>query len=788
MSIEIKTAAVIGSGVMGSNIAALLLNAGIPTVLLDIIPTELEKEEINNNLTINDKEVRNRFVQNAVTRIKGEKPNPLTSQKHIRLLTVGNIEDNFSLISNADWIIEAITEDLGKKQVLFKKIDTLRKKGSIVSTNTSGISINEIKDGLSDDFQAHFLGTHFFNPPRYIKLLEMIPTKETKQEIVNYMTKFSQEKLGKVVVYAKDTPNFIANRIGAFAFLNLFNEMIQFDMTIEEVDSLTGKLIGRPKMATFQTLDMVGLDTFYQVVKNVHGRLKEEEEKNMYSIPPCIEEMVTKNMLGRKVKKGFYTKTNEGLMVLNYHSMKYEPVKSKKGEIAKELLSFLKEENKESRFLWKGLAPFLLYAAKMTGEVADSIYSVDSAIENGFNWNKGPFRLWDEMSLIDTVERMREESYSIPSWITEMLENGFESFYKEINGKTYYYHQNKYVPIPLLEGQISIKERKNNRDIIVSNQGASLMDIGDDVLFLELHSTNNSIGMDIIAMIEQAVEKVQKAPFKGLVIGSEKKNFSIGANLAMILVEAQNDDKTELELVVRRFQDAMYKIKYCEKPIVAAPFQRTLGGGAEICLAATKVQALMETYIGLVETGVGLIPGGGGTKELYLNLLMQKEEYTDKELLQLTGEVFERILTASVSTSADYGKELGYLNQEDGITFNEVFLLRDAKRAVIELFNNNYQPPTSSKILVSGKTGFEVIMKKVELLKQVGGISEYEAFIARELAFVLTGGDVGFRTLVEEQYLLDLERNAFITLLSQEETQKRMLYLLQTGKPYPSKK
>lgn len=788
MSLEINTAAVIGSGVMGSNIAALLLNAGIPTILLDRIPTELEEKEKENNLTFDDLEVRNRFVHNALRRMKIEKPKSLTTENNISLLTIGNMEDDSSLISNADWIIEAITEDLGKKQELFEKIDSLRKKDSIVSSNTSGISINEIKEGLSEDFQAHFLGTHFFNPPRYIKLLEIIPTKKTKHDVVTYITKISQEKLGKVVVQARDTPNFIANRICAYAFLNIFREMNAFNMSIEEVDLLTGPMIGRPKMATFQTLDIVGLDTFYQVVRNVHGRVEDEEEKKMYSIPSCIDEMISRKMLGRKVRKGFYQSTNEGLMVLNYHTLEYEPVKSKKGSNSENLLTFMKRKNTESQFLWKALAPFLLYSAKMVDEVADSLYSIDLAIENGFSWKQGPFRLWDEMSLKDTVERMREESYSIPNWLTEMLNNGFESFYKEMNGITYFYHQDKYVPIPIQEGQISISERKSNGSIVVSNQGATLMEMGDHVLLLELHSANNSIGMDILSLIEQAVEKVEKAPYKGLVIGSEKKNFSIGANLAMMLLEAQNDDEIELQIVLRRFQEAMNKIKYCQKPIVAAPFQKTLGGGAEICLAATKVQASTETYMGLVETGVGLIPGGGGTKELYLNRLKQKEIYTDIELLQLTGEVFELILTASVSTSADHAKEHGYLNQDDGITFNEGFLLRDAKQAVLDLYHNDYTPPTSSKIMVSGKTGFEVIMKKVDLLKQVGGLSEYDAFIAKELAYVLTGGDVPFRTMVEEQYLMDLERKAFLTLLSQKETQKRMLYLLQTGKPYSSKK
>ena len=779
---DIKIAAVIGSGTMGSSIAAQLLNAGISTILLDLVPSVLLQEEIDKNLTLDDMEVRNRYVNNAIERIKREKPSALTAKKNLKLLTVGNMEDDFIMLENADWIIEAITEDLGQKKILFKKIDSIRKKGSIVSSNTSGISINEIKEGLTEDFQIHFLGTHFFNPPRYIKLLEIIHTKKTNPDVVSFITKFAEEQLGKVVVEAKDTPNFIANRICAYAFLNIVKEMIHYDLSIEEVDQVTGPLIGRPKIATFQTLDMVGLDTFYHVVKNVQGRVTSPEEKEMYEIPTCLEEMLKRNMLGRKVNKGFYTKMDEGLMVLNYHTMKYEPTMKNRPRVERDLRSFLQGNNKISNFLWKGLAPFLLYSATMIGEVADSIYSVDQAVKFGFNWKNGPFRLWDEISLKDTVQRMKKESYTIPEWIEEMIENGFDSFYKEINGITYYYHQGNYVPFPKKAGQISIQEIKNKEGFLLNNGGASLLDTGDGVLLLELHSSNNIIGLDIISMIEQAVKEVEKDNYKGLIIGSEKKNFSVGANLAMMLLEAQNGDELELELVVRRFQEAMKKIKYCKKPVVAAAYQKTLGGGAEICLAASKVQASIETYMGLVETGVGLIPGGGGTKELYINCLKQRMNDTDEELFQLAEEVFQTILTATVSTSAEYARDFGFLDKSDGISFNDLFLLRDAKQSVLDLYNNRYVPPTSSKVLVVGKPGLDRLLKKIHLLKKMDVLSDYDAYLAETLAFVVTGGEVPFRTMVEEDYLLELERKAFIRLLLRKETQQRMLSILQKGR------
>lgn len=779
---KINKVAVIGSGVMGSAIAAQFINADIPTILLDTIPTSITEEEKALHMTLKDKQVRNRYVNQAVEKLKNTKPSPITSLRKLALLEVGNVEDDFSMIGECDWIIESITENLQAKKALLKKIDQKRKKGSIISSNTSGIPINEMKDGLSEDLQSHFLGTHFFNPPRYIKLLEIIPTEETNPEIVKNLKLFIEETLGKVVVEAKDTPNFIANRIGAFAFLVTWREMNAAGLSILEVDEITGPLIGRSKSATFQTLDMVGIDTFYHVIQNIANRSTTKEERDMYTIPPLLEEMMHKNILGRKTTKGFYEKTQEGLMVLDYQSLNYVKAAPKKNKLKKKLVDIIFEETNIGNFLWRSMTPFFTYSARLLGEVADSIYSIDQAVKAGFNWEKGPFETWDQIGLTASINRMKQDQVSIPEWIIEMLENGNTSFYKELDHKLHYYHHGSYLPVP---NNDLLTESKKNASILSSNQAASIIDMGDGVLLLDLHSKNNLIGMDILDKLSEAIDRIEENPsYKGLVIGSKEKIFSAGANVLMMLLVAQNEDEIELEAVVHHFQQTLYKLKYCKKPIVTAAYQNTMGGGAEICLASSQVQASIETYIGLVETFVGLIPGGGGTKELYLNSLKQNNHLSEKELLTITSQVFETILTGKVSTSAEHGKELGYLEKNDRITNNEKNLVKDAKQTVIQLFNEDYLPPVKRKIPVTGNMGFQMIMKEVNKRVQKGELSNYGAIIAEKLAYVLTGGKVEFGTEVEEDYLLKLEKEAFIYLLQQQETQNRMLHLIQTGKPY----
>ncbi|MGP7816348.1 3-hydroxyacyl-CoA dehydrogenase/enoyl-CoA hydratase family protein [Niallia sp. 01092] len=782
MASEIKYAVVIGSGIMGSAIAAQLVNVNIPTLLLDIVPNQLLPEEHAQQLTLQHQQVRNRYANMAKKNLTNIKPSPIVSLQKLSLLETGNIEDDLHLISKADWIIEVIIEDIKVKKSLFQNIDKWRKPGSVISSNTSGISIEKMMEDCSEDFQTHFFGTHFFNPPRYIHLLEMIPSTKTAPTILKTFKGFAEETLGKVVIEAKDTPNFIANRLGGYAFLTIIKEMVLSQRSIYEVDQLTGPIIGSTKSATFQTLDMVGLDTLFYSFQNIKSRITSQEEKDYYTLPPFLQKMINNNMLGRKTGGGFYKKTNKGLQVLDYNSMQYIDVKKEKKLVPK-LKGIIYENHSDAIFIWKCITPLLLYSAALVGEISDTIYEIDEAIKSGFHWEKGPFEIWDTMGLPDTIKRFNQEKVAVPSWITAMLDNGFTSFYKEEQGVVHFYYQGKYMAVPKNPKTISVKEKKEKGGLLLSNYAASLVDIGEGVALLELHTSNNAIGLDVLEMIESSIEIIENnKKYKGLVIGSTSKNFSVGANIALLLLEAQSGDNIELSLVVDRFQQAMNKIKYCNKPVVAAACKRTLGGGAEIGLAAARIQALQETYIGLVETGVGLIPGGGGTKELYLNGLKQKQQYSDKELMELVKNVLYTILTGKVSTSAENGKELGFLESNDKITINERYLLNDAKQTVLQLEKENYLPPQKNKIVVAGQPGYEMIMKELKGLAHIGKISEYDLRIAEKLAFVLTGGKVDFKTEVEEEYLLKLEKEAFVSLIQQQPTQERMIHLLQTGK------
>jgi len=784
---SIKKAAVIGSGIMGSAIAAHLANVGISTLLLDKVPDSLLDEEKTADLSLADKKVRNRLAAQALERIRLSKPSMLTSASNEQLLEIGNMEDDFEALKEADWIIEAITEDINAKKSLFCKVDAVRRQGAIISSNTSGISITEMKEGLSEDFQTHFLGTHFFNPPRYILLLEFIPTNKTSSEVISYMKTFAETVLGRVVVEAKDTPNFIANRIGAHAFLTTLDAMVQMDLTISEVDRLTGPFIGRTKSATFQTLDMVGLDTFFHTVKNVRNRTEDTMEKEQYKVPVFLLEMLNHKMLGRKTKQGFYKKTKEKMLVLDYHTMQYVeeqiPRRSKSREKLKELIY---DSSPTGVFLWKTVMPYLLYSGEHALEIAENIFQIDLAIKTGFNFKQGPFETWDEIGLTESLEKLKGENQKLPEWIEDMIKNGFTSFYKSVDGKRSYYHNGKYEPIPLTNDQYRLEHKRQSGKVIAGNKAASIVNMDDGVLLLEMHSQNNIIGMDMIKMLNKAVTIAESTDsIKGLVIGSSGKNFSAGANLAMMLLEGQNQDYLELEIVVKEFQEALKRIKYCKKPVVAASHRKTLGGGAEICLAAAKIHASIETYIGLVEISAGLIPGGGGTKELYLNLLDEQDGIDHSHLITAATKAFEAILTSNVSTSAEEGKTIGFLSSEDSITFNSLNVMEEAKQTVIKLFETGYEPPVVKKIPVAGKEGFHLLQKKVQDFASKGAITKHGEIIAAKLAYVLTGGDVPIQTEVEEDYLLGLERQAFIDLLKERETLRRMLYLLTAGKPLP---
>ncbi len=798
MNRQIKRAAVLGSGVMGSGIAAHLANVGIPTLMLDIVPRELTDKEKAQGLTLNDAVVRNRIASMSKEKLKKQKPSPITSKNSLNLISVGNFEDDMEKLAEVDWIIEVVVERLDVKKQVFEQVEKHRKEGTIISSNTSGISIEAMIEGRSDDFKKHFLGTHFFNPPRYLKLLEIIPNKQTDPEIIEFMKNFSEDVLGKGVVVAKDTPNFIANRIGTYGLLVTVQEMLKGGYTIGEVDSVTGPLIGRPKSATFRTLDVVGLDTFIHVANNVYEQV-DGDEKNVFDVPEFMLKMNEKGWLGQKSGQGFYLKKKgkDGSVILelNPDTFEYEERKKlqtkasgmarqEKGAKRKVRALLNAKGDRASDLVWSISKPTLVYSAELLGDIADDITAIDDAMKWGFGWELGPFEMWDAIGLTSSIERMKEEGQSIPTWVEEMLEKGFESFYKTEAGKVYYYDPNvsDYVEKKFNPKEINLKFHKDVNGVIKKNSGASLIDLGDDVALLEFHSQNNAIGLDIIQMINQSLDIVKK-DYKGLVIGNQGKNYCVGANLALMLMEAQDYNFMELEMIVKQFQDTMMNIKYSERPVVAAPFGMTLGGGAEVSLPAHSIQASPETYMGLVEFGVGLIPGGGGTKELYLKQLRGLPEGVDIDLQKIANDVFEKVAMAKVSTSAAEAYENGYLNDHDAISANQDHLIYDAKQKVISLFDSGFKPRQREKVPVVGEAGYATMLLGAKQLQLSGYASDHDVKIADKLAYVLAGGLVKEGTIVDEQYLLDLEREAFISLIGEPLTQQRMQHMLLKGKP-----
>ncbi|RWZ54917.1 3-hydroxyacyl-CoA dehydrogenase [Halobacillus fulvus] len=796
MNRKMKRAAVLGSGVMGAGIAAHLANIGIPVLMLDIVPRELTDEEKKRGRSLEDLAVRNRIAELNKQALKKQKPSPLTSKASLDLIEVGNMTDDMEKLADVDWIIEVVVENLEVKQKVFSQVDEHRKKGSIVSSNTSGISIDAMSAGRSEDFRKHFLGTHFFNPPRYLKLLEVIPTKDTDPEVLEFMKTFGEDVLGKGVVEAKDTPNFIANRIGTYGLLVTVQQMLEKGYSVGEVDSVTGPLIGRPKSATFRTLDVVGLDTFIHVANNVYDQV-DGKEKQAFEVPDFMKQMLENKWLGAKSGQGFFLKQKgekgSEILQLNPETMEYEArgkLKTKATEMAKQekgpkrklkaLVSA--KEDRASELVWSVVKPVLVYSAELYGEIADDVVSIDEAMRWGFGWELGPFEMWDAIGVETSVQRMKEEGESVPEWIEDMLGKGFENFYKRENGNVYFYHEGEYKQQNFNKKQIHLKRLKETQDVIKKNAGASLIDLGDGVAGLEFHSQSNAIGMDIIQMFNFALDHVEDN-FEGLVIGNQGKNFCVGANLGMILMEAQDFNFFEIEMVVKSFQDAMTRIKYSDKPVVAAPFGMTLGGGAEVCLPADSIQASQETYMGLVEAGVGLIPGGGGNKELYLKHLRNIPQGVDFDLQKVANSVFEKIAMAKVSTSGEEARENGFLDQMDQISVNGDHLLHDAKQKVLGLARSGYQPPKRTKVPVVGEQGYATMLLGAKGLALSGYASEHDLKIAEKLAFVLAGGRIKEGSLVDEQYLLDLEREAFLSLVGEPKSQARMQHMLMKGKP-----
>ncbi|RSL30370.1 3-hydroxyacyl-CoA dehydrogenase [Salibacterium salarium] len=789
---SIQKAVVLGSGVMGSGIAAHLANVGISVLLLDIVPNEVTENEKAKGLTLENKAVRNRLSEGALKHLQKQKPAPLTTKKNLALIEAGNFEDDMPRIREADWIIEVVVENIDVKKQVFEKVEAHRSEGTIVSSNTSGISINAMVEGRSKDFQSHFLGTHFFNPPRYLKLLEVIPNEKTDRNVLAFMKDFAENTLGKGVVEAKDTPNFIGNRIGTYGLLVTVQEMIRGGWSVGEIDSVTGPAIGRPKSATFRTLDVVGLDTFLHVAKNVYDQV-EGEEKDLFDPPAFMKDMAQRGWIGSKAGQGFYKKIKgedgSQILELNPETFEYEPSKkiktaaTEEAKQAKRLSDKMKAlvyaDDEAGTLVWNVLKPVLLYSANKCEEIANHIAAVDDAIKWGFGWKMGPFETWDAIGVEKSVQRMEAEGETVPAWVKDMLQKGFTTFYESPD---VYYHRGNYEKKPTNEKEINLKTLKENNNVIMKNTGASLIDLGDGVAGLEFHSSNNTIGLDVLQMINQSIDEVEKN-YKGLVIGNQGKNFCVGANLMMILMEAQDDNFFEIDMVVRKFQAATSKIRYAKRPVVTAPHQMTLGGGTEICLPSASIQASSETYMGLVEAGVGLIPGGGGNKELYRRHIENLPQDSTVDLMPIANKVFEKIALATVSTSADEARDNGYLSERDDVIFNEDHTIHKAKQQVLHLHEKGYVPPVPSIIPVVGETGYAAMKMGAKTLQMGGQASDHDVKIAEKLAFVLAGGNIPKGTFVEEDYLLDLEREAFLSLVGEPKTQQRMQYMLSKGKP-----
>lgn len=787
---HIQFAVIIGSGVMGAGIAAHLANAGIRTLMLDIVPKELTAQEEKQGLTLSDPRVRSRIARDNREKLLKQNPAPLASKKLIDFIEVGNLEDDLERLKEADWIVEVVVERLDVKQQLFKTIEPFIREDAIVSSNTSGISIEAMREGRSESFNRRFLGTHFFNPPRYLKLLELIPTSDTDPRVVDFMKQFAEERLGKGVVIAKDTPNFIGNRIGTYGLLVTMDEMKKGGYSIGEVDSVTGPLLGRPGSATFRTLDVVGIDTFVHVANNVYDLLPEGEEKETFAVPAEMRRLVEQGALGAKTGQGFYKKVGKQILELDLETFEYvekkaltEPsigqAKALPGAKNK-LKAVVFAQDRVGALLWPIHAKTLLYSAQLTGEIADDIKAIDEAMKWGFGWRMGPFETWDALGVEKTVAKMKQDGYAVPAWVDEMLAAGKTSFY-DASGRHYDLATQDYVGATVNPKEIRLRDVRKSNGVLLENNGARLLDIGDDVAVLEFTSKSNAIGVDIMQMIEQSVDLVEKN-HRGLVIANDGKNFCVGANLAMMLMEAEDENWFELDWIINKFQQSIQKIRYASRPIVVAPQGMTLGGGTEISLPAARLQAGLETYMGLVEVGVGLIPGGGGNVNTYRRLL----ENTPEGLVNIekaAQKTFENVAMAKVSKSAFEARELGYVRSVDQISMNRDHLTYDAKQLVLELDRTGYTAPAKAKIPVVGRAGKATLELATREMFYGGYISEHDLKIASKLAHVIAGGNVAFGSHVDEQYMLDIEREAFLSLIGELKTQQRMQHMLVKGKP-----
>ena len=788
MNRKINKVAVLGSGVMGSRIACHFANVGVEVLLLDIVPKEAADSD--------NKAARNKIVNDALKFALKSNPSPIYSKSYVNRITTGNFDDDLSKIKDCDWIIEVVIERLDIKQQVFANVEKYRAPGTLITSNTSGIPIHMMLEGRSDDFKRHFCGTHFFNPPRYLKLLELIPTSKTDPNVITFLEDYGQRFLGKTTVVCKDTPAFIANRIGVYSIMSLFHTVTEMGLTVEEVDKLTGPVLGRPKSATFRTCDVVGLDTLVHVANGLNDNCKDDEAHHLFTMPSYIGKMVEKNWLGSKTNQGFFKKVKgedgkSEILTLDLNTLEYRAKQRAKFatlEMTK-TIDDLKErtkvlvsgKDKAGEFYRKSFYGLFAYVSHRIPEITDAVYKVDDALNAGFGWQLGPFATWDVLGVEKTTAKMKEAGVEVSAWINEMIAAGCPTFYKVENGVKYFYdiETKAYQVIPGSENILSLETLRDD-NTVWKNSGTTIVDLGDGILNIEFHTKMNTIGGEVIEGINKAIDLAEKE-YKGLVISNDGENFSAGANVGMIFMMAAEQEYDELNYAIKAFQDTMMRVRYSNIPVIVAPHNLALGGGCEMSMHADKVVAHAELYMGLVEFGVGVIPGGGGTKEFALRA---SDEYKDGIRLNVLRNRFLTIGQAQVATSAKEAFELGYLRDGiDEIVVSKAHQLTVAKAAALSLVNKGYSKPIQRKdIKVLGKEGLGIVYVGANSMKSGNYISEHDQLISEKLGFVLCGGDLSESTLVNEQYLLDMERKTFLELCTEKKTLERLQSIITTGK------
>ncbi|QOD61942.1 3-hydroxyacyl-CoA dehydrogenase/enoyl-CoA hydratase family protein [Polaribacter haliotis] len=798
MTRRIKKVAIIGSGIMGSGIACHFANIGVEVLLLDIVPRELTDKEKAKGLTLEDKVVRNRLVNDALTASLKSKPSPIYNQKFANRITTGNLEDDIAKVKDVDWIMEVVVERLDIKKIVFEKLEKHRTPGTIISSNTSGIPIKFMNEGRSEDFQKHFAVTHFFNPPRYLKLFEVVPGPDCKQEVTDFLMMYGEKFLGKTSVLAKDTPAFIGNRVGIFGIQSLFHQVKELGLTVEEVDKLTGPVIGRPKSATFRTVDVVGLDTLVHVANGIYENCPDDEAHELFKLPGFINTMMENKWLGSKTGQGFYKKTvnaegKKEILTLDLDTLEYRSSKRAKFatlELTKTIDKPIDRfkilvggKDKAGEFYRKNFSAMFAYVQNRIPEISDELYKIDDAMKAGFGWENGPFEIWDAVGVEKGIELMKAEGYKVADWVTEMTANNIKSFYTVKEGATHFYDlaSKTQTKKPGQDGFIILDNiRKSNE--VFKNSGVVIEDIGDGILNVEFQSKMNTIGGDVLAGINKAIDLAEK-DYQGLVVGNQAANFSVGANIGMIFMMAVEQEYDELNYAIKYFQDTMMRMRYSSIPTISAPHGMALGGGCEISLHADKVVAAAETYMGLVEFGVGVIPGGGGSKEMALRA---SDSFSKGDVeLNILQENFLTIGMAKVSTSAYEAFDLGLLQKgKDVVVVNKDRQIATAKAHAKLMAESGYtQPATRKDVKVLGKQALGMFLVGTDSMEHSKYISEHDQKIANKLAYVMAGGDLSEPTLVTEQYLLDLEREAFLSLCTERKTLERIQAMLKTGKP-----